>query len=463
MSRDGSGNYTLPAGVNPVVAATTITDDWANTTLQDVATALTDSLDRQGRGAPLANISMGSFKLTTLAAATAAADAPKYSQVVNQDAVTIASASTVDLAANLQSAVSVTGTTTITSFGTGAASGVRKFITFTGALTLTHSSTLICPGSTNISIAAGDSIEVKSEGSNIWRVTNYQSGGGLSTRLSQLAAATAANTIANVDYTQTWAWDSLGSGDIGLQISGSSGSSLGTLMQVKWSSPSGLPPAYLFRVFGDSASVSTFDITGSSFTLRPAMAARAPGNGSDCTIGAQNAESATSAVNGGHMYVYGGNSGVTGTGGSVIIQPGTGTVAPGAVDLRDSGGGSVAKVKVNTTGVELSGTGKTVLNTKHTFVDNTNGAPTITSGGGTGVTIAGSDVAFEVVAGTGSPTTFTATFANAWATAPQIVLTGCSQAGVRLSYTATTTTVQISTDSAWSSGAKISVVCLGLQ
>jgi len=393
MSRDSNGDYTLPAGVNPVVAATTITDDWANTTLQDVATALTDSLDRQGRGAPLANISMGSFKLTTLAAATAAADAPKYSQVVNQDAVTIASAGTVDLASNLQSAVSVTGTTTITSFGAGAASGVRKFITFTGALTLTHSSTLICPGSTNISIAAGDSIEVKSEGSNIWRVTNYQSGGGLSTRLNQLAAATAANTIANGTFNQTWGWSGLGAADVAMKFSGGSGSNNGTLMQVSGSGGGSGNPSKIFGVNGASAS-DIFSVYPAYFVLRPPVKTYA-GSASDCTIGAGSADPSSGSVNGGTLYLYGGSGGnSSSTGGSVIIQPGSATSTNGSATMRSSDSNSAA-ISVNTTAATISGTTKLVLDTKHVFVDNTNGAPTITSGGGTGATIAGSDVAFD--------------------------------------------------------------------
>src|SRR5690348_10183617 len=50
MSRNSAGTYTLPSG-NPVVPGTTITSTWANNTLSDVATALTDSLDRNGKGA----------------------------------------------------------------------------------------------------------------------------------------------------------------------------------------------------------------------------------------------------------------------------------------------------------------------------------------------------------------------------------------------------------------------------
>lgn len=43
MPRDGSGNYTLPGG-NPVVTLTKISSAWANTTLSDIAQALTDSV-----------------------------------------------------------------------------------------------------------------------------------------------------------------------------------------------------------------------------------------------------------------------------------------------------------------------------------------------------------------------------------------------------------------------------------
>jgi hypothetical protein len=49
MSRNASGTYTLPAG-NPVVTGTLIESSWANTTLSDLASAMTDSLSRSGQG-----------------------------------------------------------------------------------------------------------------------------------------------------------------------------------------------------------------------------------------------------------------------------------------------------------------------------------------------------------------------------------------------------------------------------
>lgn len=47
MPRDVGGNYTLPAG-NPVVPNTIIATNWANTTMQDIADALTASLSIDG-------------------------------------------------------------------------------------------------------------------------------------------------------------------------------------------------------------------------------------------------------------------------------------------------------------------------------------------------------------------------------------------------------------------------------
>lgn len=57
MSRDPSGNYTLPAG-NPVVTGTTIESVWANTTMNDLKVAMTDSLSRSGAGSMLAQLKL---------------------------------------------------------------------------------------------------------------------------------------------------------------------------------------------------------------------------------------------------------------------------------------------------------------------------------------------------------------------------------------------------------------------
>jgi hypothetical protein len=57
MPRAVNGTYTLPAG-NPVATATVISSVWANTTLADISTVLTASLDRSGNGAMLAGLKL---------------------------------------------------------------------------------------------------------------------------------------------------------------------------------------------------------------------------------------------------------------------------------------------------------------------------------------------------------------------------------------------------------------------
>lgn len=57
MPRNSSGNYVLPTG-NPVQPNTLIESAWANLTMEDIAEALTDSLDRNGRGGMLAQLQL---------------------------------------------------------------------------------------------------------------------------------------------------------------------------------------------------------------------------------------------------------------------------------------------------------------------------------------------------------------------------------------------------------------------
>jgi hypothetical protein len=58
-SRNASGAYSLPSG-NPVVSGTSITASWANTTLADLGTEVTNSLDRNGRGSMAAPLRLAS-------------------------------------------------------------------------------------------------------------------------------------------------------------------------------------------------------------------------------------------------------------------------------------------------------------------------------------------------------------------------------------------------------------------
>ena len=91
---------------------------------------------------------------------------------------TVASATTTDLGAVASDKVSITGTTTITGFGTVAA-GTKREGRFTGALTLTHNATsLIVPGGASLTTAAGDRFQAYSLGSGNWVVSSYTKADG---------------------------------------------------------------------------------------------------------------------------------------------------------------------------------------------------------------------------------------------------------------------------------------------
>lgn len=92
---------------------------------------------------------------------------------------TIASATTTDLGTITSHYASITGTTTITSFGvsgTTLASTDFPFyrVAFAGSLTLTYNATsMILPGGANIQTAAGDTADVVYGGGSNWAVIRY--------------------------------------------------------------------------------------------------------------------------------------------------------------------------------------------------------------------------------------------------------------------------------------------------
>ncbi len=86
---------------------------------------------------------------------------------------TIASGTTTDLSTVKGQYVSVSGTSTITSFGTAKA-GWMKYLRFTGAATITYNATsMILPGGASISTQPGDYALFVSEGSGNWRCLDY--------------------------------------------------------------------------------------------------------------------------------------------------------------------------------------------------------------------------------------------------------------------------------------------------
>lgn len=88
-------------------------------------------------------------------------------------AVTLPSAATLNIGSAAANTMSVSGTTTITAFD-NVADGATRRLVFQGQLTLTHNAaSLILPGGTSITTAAGDVVEMLSLGGGNWRCTNY--------------------------------------------------------------------------------------------------------------------------------------------------------------------------------------------------------------------------------------------------------------------------------------------------
>lgn len=116
----------------------------------------------------------------------------------NAYGATLASASTVELGRATGDVLDISGTTTITSFGTATA-GIRKTVRFTGALQIAHNATsMILPSGANIKTVAGDSAGFVSLGSGNWRCEWFQRG-----TTASFSATLSANQTGIVDNTAT--------------------------------------------------------------------------------------------------------------------------------------------------------------------------------------------------------------------------------------------------------------------
>lgn len=110
----------------------------------------------------------------------------------------IASAATCDIGAAGALFVAVTGTTTITGFGTAA--NRLRFVRFAQSLTLTHHATsLVLPGGANIVTAAGDMACFTSDGSGNWRCRHYARADGRMVNMAS-PAFTGTMTAASANF-----------------------------------------------------------------------------------------------------------------------------------------------------------------------------------------------------------------------------------------------------------------------
>jgi len=92
----------------------------------------------------------------------------------------LASATTTNVGAGNSLLLEITGTTTITGFGTTYNNGPR-FLRFAGVLVLTHSASLNLPGAANITTAAGDTcVAIQNAAASGWNVFAFQRAASIS-------------------------------------------------------------------------------------------------------------------------------------------------------------------------------------------------------------------------------------------------------------------------------------------
>lgn len=158
MSRNGSGTYNLPAG-NPVVTATTITSTWANTTLSDIATALTGSLAADGQTAATGNLNMNTNQIKNVVDPTLAQDAATKAYVDAGSSAYLLKASNLSDVAN-----ATTSRTNLSAAKSGANSDITSITGLTtplavsqggiGAATLTANNVLLGNGTSAPQVVA---------------------------------------------------------------------------------------------------------------------------------------------------------------------------------------------------------------------------------------------------------------------------------------------------------------------
>ena len=176
MPRNGSGTYILPVNSwNPATNGNSATAaDWQSL-IDDVESAVTQSLSADGQTPMTGNLNANNNKITNLAAGSASGDSLRWQQLFSQgDNTQVPSAATVDIGAQNTNFIEITGTTTITSLG--ANYNGPRFLRFTGILILTHNATTLnLPGGANITTGVGDScIVIPNSSANGWNIVQYQ-------------------------------------------------------------------------------------------------------------------------------------------------------------------------------------------------------------------------------------------------------------------------------------------------
>jgi hypothetical protein len=346
----------------------------------------------------------------------------------------IASAATTDIGSVDAGSLDVTGSTTITSFGTVSA-GIRKRLVFSGSLTLTHNATsLILPnGGSNIVTAPGDVAVAESLGSGNWRVLLYQRANG-----NNVANATTFGDGSASAPSITFAADT----DTGFYRNGANtfGAAAGGIQAMSIAANNVTIPVALNVSGAVTADLGT------------------TGGGTSNSILLKAQDNTSGSTDGGSVTIQTGGAGSSFYGGDIALKPGANASTPdrsGRVNFWNSA--------TNTPALRVTGYGGHLC-----VVDGDSGGggvnkPTITSGGGSSPTLVGSDNAFKITLGT-SPgnTPIALTFAKPFKS-PPIAIAQYQSANIALQAQTTATSITITPAATMTAGHVIDVIVIGRE
>jgi hypothetical protein len=200
--------------------------------------------------------------------------------------VSLTSATTTDLGTVPTHNVNITGTTTITAFGSTASTTFPVYnLTFSGALLLTYNATsLILPSTASITTAANDTATALYLGSGNWQIMDYRRANGTSV-VSPTPLCGFSGLYVHNDSSQstiTWIWDSSvlvnATGNVPVFSTGKTGTvniTTGTSGTSTAGGMDGTAPAinsfvYLYAIYNGTAwNVVGSNVVPASFTTRP--------------------------------------------------------------------------------------------------------------------------------------------------------------------------------------------------